>query len=132
MTSNAFKRCKCRQDGREVGAKCPKLRRKDGSWNPNHGSWYGKHEFTAAPDGTRVRLSVGGFRTETDLEAFFDKADQLVGIPDEGPRGHEARLEILDLIKAARKKQAPMPDFDELRRKYRSGQPLQSMTFGEF
>ncbi|WP_165960060.1 tyrosine-type recombinase/integrase [Nonomuraea longispora] len=130
MTGNGFKRCKCRQDGRELGAKCPRLRRKDGSWNPNHGTWYGKEEVPAGPDGKRVYLRLGGFKTETDLIAFYEKAGRLLEVPEAGPEGHEARMEILDMIRAAHKKEAPLPDFNELRRRYNGGQQLGSMLFG--
>ncbi|MGW4796332.1 hypothetical protein ACWEPC_28315, partial [Nonomuraea sp. NPDC004297] len=132
MTGNSFKRCKCRQDGRELGAKCPKLRRKDGSWNPNHGTWYGKKEVPAGPDGKRIHLRLGGFKTETDLIAFYEKAGRLLEVPEVGPEGHEARMEILDMIRAAHKKEASLPDYDELRRKYNGGQQLGSMLFGDF
>ncbi|MEV0993472.1 site-specific integrase [Nonomuraea sp. NPDC050202] len=126
------KRCKCREDGRELGAKCPRLRRKDNSWNPNHGSWYGKSEVTPGPDGKRIALRAGGFATEADLELFYAAAHRLLDIPDAGPDGHEARMEILEMIRAAHRKQAPLPDYEELHRKYRAGQPLQSITFGEY
>ncbi len=132
MTGNGFKRCKCRQDGRELGAKCSRLRRKDGSWNPNHGRWYGKEEVPAGPDGKRVYLRLGGFNTEANLTAFYEKAGRLLDIPEAGPDGHQARMEILDMIKAAHKKEAPLPDYDELRRKYNGGQRLSSMLFGDF
>ena len=60
-----YKRCKCRgDDGRELGASCPRLRRRDGSWNPSHGTWYGKAELPAGPDGRRVILRQGGFATQ--------------------------------------------------------------------
>jgi hypothetical protein len=35
MKGSTYKRCRCREDGRDLGSKCPKLRRTDGSWNPN-------------------------------------------------------------------------------------------------
>ncbi len=132
MDANGFKRCKCRADGRELGAKCPRLRRKDGSWNPSHGSWYGKAEVPAGPDRKRIFLRLGGFATETDLALFYTQAGRLLDVPDAGPDGHQARLEILEMIRAAHRKKAPMPEYDELHRKYRAGQPLQAMTFGEY
>ncbi|MET8987735.1 site-specific integrase [Nonomuraea wenchangensis] len=132
MNPNPYKRCKCREDGRELGAKCPKLRRANGSWNPNHGTYYGKAEVPSGPDGNRVYLRCGGFASEADLIAFYDAAGRLLDIPDAGPDGHEARMEILEMIRAAHRKQAPMPDYGELHRKFRAGQPLQSMTFGEY
>ncbi|MCC5580617.1 site-specific integrase [Microtetraspora sp. AC03309] len=133
MSSNGFKRCKCRdENGRERGAKCPKLRRANGSWNPNHGSWYGKEEVPAGPDGKRIYLRLGGFRSEADLDTFYVQAARLLDIPDAGHDGHEARMEILEMIRAAHKKQAPLPDREELHRKFKAGQPLQSVTFGEY
>ncbi|MCG5216549.1 site-specific integrase [Streptosporangium sp. KLBMP 9127] len=132
MTGNGSKRCKCRQDGRELGVKCPRLRRKDGSWNPNHGSWYGKEEVPAGPDKRRVYLRLGGFATETDLIAVYEKAGRLLDIPEAGPQGHEARMEILEMIRAAHRKQARLPEYEEVHRKFKAGQPLQSMTFGEY
>lgn len=132
MNPNGYKRCKCREGGRELGAQCLRLRRKDGSWNPNHGSWYGKGEIPAGPDGKRVSLRLGGFRSETDLITFYEHAGRLLGIPDSGPEGHQARMEILGMIRAAHRKRAPLPEYDELHRKYRAGQPLQAVTFGEY
>jgi integrase len=126
------KRCKCRENGRELGAKCPRLRRKDGSWNPNHGSWYGKSEVPPGPDGKRVFLRAGGFKSVTELELFYSQAHRLLDIPDAGPDGHQARMEILEMIRAAHKKEAPLPDYEELHRKFRAGQPLRSMTFGQY
>ncbi|MFC6532283.1 hypothetical protein [Nonomuraea rubra] len=35
------------------------------------------------------------------------------------------------MIKAAHRKKAPLPDHDEVRRKFQTGQPLRSLTFGE-
>ncbi|MEV0311887.1 tyrosine-type recombinase/integrase [Nonomuraea fuscirosea] len=132
MTGNGFKRCKCRENGRELGAKCPRLRRKDGSWNPHHGTWCGKEEIPAGPDGKRIYLRCGGFATEADLIAWYQAAGRLLDIPDAGPEGHEARMEILDMIRAAHKGQAPLPEYEELHRKYKAGQPLQSITLGEY
>jgi hypothetical protein len=46
MNGSTYKRCRCREgDGRELGTKCPSLRRKDGAWNPRHGSWYFRVEI---------------------------------------------------------------------------------------
>lgn len=80
------KRCRCRDaDGRDLGAKCPKLRRRDGSWNPGHGTWYAKKELPPAPDGKRFELKAGGFATEDELREWFDEALLLLSIPDAGP-----------------------------------------------
>ncbi len=65
-----FKRCGCTEvvDGkrRQLGARCPKLRRRDGSWNPRHGTW----TFTASHQvkGRRRPVTRGGFATYEEAE----------------------------------------------------------------
>lgn len=132
MAGNGYKRCRCVENGRELGANCPKLRRKDGSWNPKHGKWYGKEEVPSGPAGKRIYLKMGGFASESELIERYQSAARLLHIPDAGPEGHEARMEILSMIRAAHRGDAPWPQEEELRRKYRAGQPLQAMTFGEY
>jgi hypothetical protein len=47
-----FKRCTCRDgDRKELGQKCPKLRRTTGAWNSHHGTWYYQLELPPKPDG---------------------------------------------------------------------------------
>lgn len=76
MKDPTYKRCKCRdQDGRELGARCPKLRRTDASWNPRHGDWYFALELPPGPDGKRrSRLRRGGFATQADALAGWQAA----------------------------------------------------------
>lgn len=133
MNGNGFKRCRCRdENGKDLSQQCPKLRRKDGSWNPNHGTWAGKGEVPAGPDGKRIYLRLSGFDSEADLNAAYQQAGRLLDIPEAGHEGHDARMEILEMIRAANKRKAPLPECEELKRKYRAGQPLQAMTFGEY
>ncbi|MGW0805973.1 tyrosine-type recombinase/integrase [Nonomuraea sp. NPDC002799] len=66
------------------------------------------------------------------MELFYAQAGRLLDIPDAGQDGHEARMEILEMVRAAHRKQAPLPEVEEIHRKYRAGQPLQSMMFGEY
>ncbi|MEU9838361.1 tyrosine-type recombinase/integrase [Actinomadura sp. NPDC048032] len=90
MKGSTYKRCKCRgDDGRELGADCPKLRRKDGSWNPRHGSWYYSLELDAGANGKRRRLRRGGFASETDAEKAMAEALQKEA------RGGNAQSKIL-------------------------------------
>jgi hypothetical protein len=68
-----YKRCKCREsDGRELGARCPKLRRADGSWNPRAVvlvSWLG-----AVPRETSNQLAKMG-----SIESNVDSIARDVG-----------------------------------------------------
>ncbi len=88
--------------------------------------------MSAGPDAKRVFLRMGGFASESDLDDAYELAGKLLDIPDAGHEGHQARMEIRDLVMAAHAKKAPWPDEDELRRKYKAGQPLQSIRFGEY
>lgn len=133
VSINRYKRCKCRDGtGRELGAGCPKLRRGDGSWNPVHGTWYGKAELPAAPDGKRVDLRQGGFATRDDLDQWFTAALQLLDVPEAGPDGHPARMQILALIKESRRAKAALPAYDDIRRRYTEGAAFRPGTAGDY
>jgi len=79
-TGSTYKRCKCRDaDGRELGAECPQLRRRDGSWNPKHGTWYFRLEVEAGPGGKRRTVRRGGFASEREAAAERDRAREKAG-----------------------------------------------------
>jgi integrase len=127
------KRCKCRDgDGKELGAQCPKLRRKDGSWNPSHGTWSGKTDVPVPKGSPRAYLRAGGFGKRDDMTAWFAAAIRLLEIPESGPDGYLGRLEILSLINEARDTGAPLPSEDDLRLRYTSGAAFRPGTTGEY
>ena len=75
MKDAIYKRCKCRsEDGKELGPRCPKLRRTDGSWNPRHGTWYYTLDLPAGAGGKRKRMRRGGFATREEAQADRDQA----------------------------------------------------------
>ena len=53
-----FKVCRCRdpETGKPLRATCPKLRRQNGSWNPDHGRWTYQLELPPTADGNRRQL----------------------------------------------------------------------------
>jgi len=129
---DGYKRCKCRDaDGRELGRNCPKLRRGDGSWNPNHGTWAGKADVPAA-DGTREALRAGGFAAREEMREWFTAAIALLSVPEEGPGGNEARLSILALIRRARKEGSALPRLEDVRLRHATGAEFGSITTGEY
>lgn len=71
MSGSTFKRCGCTEvvDGkrRQLGQRCPQLRRKDGSWNPRHGTWT---YATSVPGkrGKRQQVVRGGFKYEDEAK----------------------------------------------------------------
>jgi integrase len=74
MKGSTYKRCRCRRDGRDLGNACPQLRRADGSWNPNHGSWFYRVELEPDADGRRRTLRRGGFSSQKAALAALDEA----------------------------------------------------------
>ena len=76
MSDSIYKRCKCRDDaGKDIGARCPKLRRADASWNPKHGTWYFALELPSGPNGRRrPRMRRGGYATREAAAAAREAA----------------------------------------------------------
>lgn len=75
MRDPVYKKCRCRDDdGRDLGAACPKLRRSDGTWNPRHGTWWFTLELEAGLNGKRKRIRRGGFASREEAQAARDDA----------------------------------------------------------
>jgi integrase len=128
-----YKRCKCRDGaGKEIGVGCPDLRRSDTSWNPRHGTWYGKADVAPGPDRKRVVLKQGGFATQDEMAKWSTAALHLLDIPDGGPDGHAERTEILRLIRESRKLKAALPDYDDMKRRYRHGTVFEAGSTGDY
>jgi integrase len=124
---NTFKRCKCHgADGKELGAACPRLRRADGAWNPRHGTWYFRLEVPAAEGERRKVMKRGGFDSKDDAIDARSAVALLLSIPDQGPAGADERAAIVALVEEAFRRRKPLPDYDEVRRRVKTGQPLGS------
>ncbi|MEU4802828.1 tyrosine-type recombinase/integrase [Actinosynnema sp. NPDC023587] len=122
---NTYKRCKCRTDeGKELGAKCPKLRRADGAWNPRHGVWYFRLEVPAADGQARKVMKRGGYDSRDDAAEARDAVVNLLSIPEKGPNGAADRAAVLTLVEETLRQRKPLPDYDEVRRRVRTGQRL--------
>lgn len=81
MKGSVFKRCGCTEvvDGRrkQLGARCPKLRRADGTWNPRHGSWSYSISVPGL-GGKRRQVLRGGFDTQAEAQRQLDAARDRV------------------------------------------------------
>ena len=66
---STFMRCGCRDQrtGRQLGQRCPHLRER------GHGSWYLAIELSAAPDGRRRRVRLGGYATRAAAQAALGR-----------------------------------------------------------
>src|SRR5215469_5698655 len=77
---STFKRCGCRdpRTGRQLGRRCPHLRQR------RHGSWYLAVELSAAPDGRRRRVRLGGYATRAAAQAALGRLGKPGGPPRRG------------------------------------------------
>jgi hypothetical protein len=80
MAGSVFKRCGCtevieRDDGskvrKQLGRKCPKLKRPDGAWNPRHGTWTFMLPVVGV-GGVRRQVARGGFDSKDDAQDAMD------------------------------------------------------------
>jgi hypothetical protein len=70
MKGTTFRRCGCRdpQTGRKYpDGKCPRLHSKKRA-DQDHGSWWGRYEAPAGPDGKRRQPRIGPFETKDEVE----------------------------------------------------------------
>ena len=131
MATGTFKRCGCRgQDGKALGQRCPKLRRKGGSWSPTHGSWTYQLELPPHPDGKRRNpIRRSGFPTHEAAEAELKQGRELLAIATE----EADKAKIVDLIVSCLKEIKTLPDVQEVRRRFKTGQALDGkITVGEW
>lgn len=100
MSGMTFKRCGCKaplhdpdgspvrgEDGRvkrrELGAACPKLRRKSGGWSPTHGTWWWLLQVPTPPGAKRRHLRQGGHPSETKASEAMDAVVWLLALADQ-------------------------------------------------
>ncbi|MFI9643514.1 tyrosine-type recombinase/integrase [Micromonospora sp. NPDC051925] len=122
------KRCGCRQNGRRLGAQCPKLRRGNG-WNPHHGTWRYQLELPLDADNGRRQMRRTGFDTREAAAAERDHARALL---DLAGRDEIQRRRIADLLQACKPHQ-PLPDRDHVARRIRADVPADTrLTLGEY
>ncbi|MFB6393586.1 tyrosine-type recombinase/integrase [Polymorphospora lycopeni] len=122
------KRCGCREGGKRLGARCPKLRRGNG-WNPHHGSWRYQLELPVDAAGGRRQLRRTGFDTREDAVQERDHARTLL---DLAGRDEVLRRRIADLLQACKPNQ-PLPDRDHVARRIRADVPADNrLTLGDY
>ncbi|MEO3928876.1 hypothetical protein ABGB07_34225 [Micromonosporaceae bacterium B7E4] len=122
------KRCGCRQNGKRLGAKCPKLHRGNG-WNPHHGSWRYQLELPLDGAGGRRQLRRTGFDTR---EEAVDERDHARALLDLSGRDEVLRRQIADLLQAVKPNQ-PLPDRDHVARRIHADMPADKrLTLGDY
>lgn len=122
MNGTTTRRCSCRdpKTGKNYGKACPKFS------NKRHGTYAVRHELPARQDGTRREYRRSGFTTATKATEELDKVRALLAIPDDDdPAG---QLLISDLLESCARSKEPLPDYDETRRRFATGQTLNAKT----
>lgn len=127
MTGSTFKRCACRnpQTGKQYGQSCPKTKQK------RHGLWNLRQQTPARKDGTRRVFRRSRYASQAEAQADLDKLRALLTIP--GDDDAEGRTRIGDLLESAASNKEPIPDYEETKQKFATGQPLAvHTTVGEW
>lgn len=126
MNGTITKRCGCRDDeGRQLNSSCTKLSQR------NHGLFSLVQELPLRADGTRRRFRRSGYKTKTAAQTDIDKLRALLNIADE--HDVEGRARLADMLETVGASKDPIPEYDETRRKFATGQSLsQHMTVGEW
>ncbi|MFF1417440.1 tyrosine-type recombinase/integrase [Streptomyces sp. NPDC058280] len=122
MKGSTYRRCYCRgDDGRALGKSCPVLTSR------RHGVYAVRQELPAGEDGGRRSFSRSGYETAKAAQDDLDKVRALLSIPDGDDADGQVR--IGDLLEAVSKdKKTPLPELDDVRRRYTTGQSLTSRT----
>ena len=118
-----FRRCQCTDPvtGKAYGTACPKLKS-----SRRHGTWTVSQELESGPDGRRRRFRRGGFDTAAKAQEELDKVRALLALPEEDDA--LGKTQISDLLEDCLKNKAALPDYDQTRRRFQIGQPLNSTT----
>jgi integrase len=124
---SVFKRCGCRDSTtrKPLGNACPRLRRSNRSWNPDHGQWAYQIELPPTATGQRRQLRRAGFDGYQAAVAETDLADQLIGLAGKNRR---ARTDIADLLQIAVRAGLPLPSLDDVRQRLATGNPLTGVS----
>ncbi|WP_007512263.1 site-specific integrase [Pseudofrankia saprophytica] len=117
MDGTIYKRCGCRDaGGRQLGNRCPKLRRKGGAWRSDHGAWVYQVDLPPSADGRRQLARRGGLTSQTAAEAEIGRIRDLIAVADADDTA--TRLRIADLILETLRANQPLPEVEDIRRRY--------------
>ncbi|MFD9567688.1 tyrosine-type recombinase/integrase [Streptomyces sp. NPDC059994] len=128
MSGQITKRCGCRDavTDKQLGAACPKLSQR------THGIFSLVLELPVREDGTRRRFRRMGYETKTDATADMTALAALLDIADR-KTDPDGRRRIADLLETVSATGEDIPDYDETKRRFATGQSLtRHMTVAEW
>ncbi|WP_086809863.1 site-specific integrase [Streptomyces reticuliscabiei] len=122
MKGSTYRRCYCRGgDGKALSKACPQLSSR------RHGVWAVRQELPARGDGTRRSFSRSGYETAKDAQEVLDAVRALLAVADGDDTEGQVRVgDLLELV--SKDKKAPLPELDDVRRRYATGQSLTAQT----
>ncbi|MBL7486513.1 site-specific integrase [Frankia sp. AgB1.9] len=132
MDGTIYKRCGCRDDaGRQLGTRCPKLRRSGGAWRGDHGAWAYQVDLPPTPGGRRQLARRTGLASQTAAQDDVDRIRTLIAIAD--PDDTATRLRIAELILQTLRTNLPLPEVADIQRRYQRRADLSpTITVGEW
>jgi integrase len=104
--------------GKLLGAKCAKLRRDEGGWNPRHGEWGFQLELPRTTEGRRRQARRTGLASQDEAQKAIDHLKALIGLADEEP---DVEVQVADLIQAALRGRHRLPEIEEVKRRIGAG-----------
>jgi integrase len=118
---NTYKRCTCKDPvtKKQLGTRCPKLKRSNGMWSSNHGTWSFQAELPKRHDGTRRTRRRHGFASQTDAQSELDKIADLVALGER--RGDITLATIGDLVDTRLRSGEPFPSPGEVAKQLDEG-----------
>ncbi|WP_046469418.1 tyrosine-type recombinase/integrase [Allosalinactinospora lopnorensis] len=121
---STFKRCGCRdQNGKLLGAKCPKLKRRNGTWSSAHGLWGYQVELPRTATGTRRQARRTGMEYQQDA---LDEAAHVKNLLELAEGEPDTLVPIADLIQQTLKAKQPLPAVEEVKRRLGAGADLRA------
>jgi integrase len=138
MLGTVFKRCGCteptvRRDGtpttRQLGQRCPKLHRTDGTWNPRHGTWAFQLQVPDTGGPQREHLRQSGLAGEEDAKETVKAIEALLevaSLADDPPATRRALAAVIRQALAAR---TALPDPAEVRRQIGLSIPVDAHAY---
>jgi hypothetical protein len=127
VKGSTYRRCYCRDPkaGKPYGKSCPKLASR------RHGTYSIRQELPNRADGSRRSFNRAGYATLKEAQADLDHVRALLGIPDADDS--EGLAQIAELLERIADEKAPLPEVDETRRRFATGQDLNSrLAVGEW
>ncbi|MBB4934377.1 integrase [Lipingzhangella halophila] len=121
---STYKRCGCRdQSGKRLGSQCPRLKRRNHTWNPNHGHWGYQLELPPTARGKRRQARRVGL--DSQVEAL-DEIDHIKNLLNLASDDEDTRRSIADLVHTTIKSKQPLPSVEELTRKLKTGADIRA------